>query len=135
MACTESHCSQNVWPAGPQTRARLNLASPIASSETPVEWVVIDMSPVNVVDVTAVRKMDELREQLRAQGIHVVIARVQPSLAWGFEKRFAEERLALSFPTLKAAVRAFKQRGKEDAMGEPPPDDADEDMDEMPAPE
>ena len=88
--------------------------SAIAASKTPVEWVVVDASPVNVLDVTAIQKIDELREELAARGIVLAHARAKRNLARFFrgdwmEKRLESERVH-DFPTLKAAVHAFRHR-------------------------
>ena len=53
----------------------------IAAADTPVEWVVVDASSVNVIDITAVQKVDELREELSAQGIVFAIARGKQNLS------------------------------------------------------
>jgi MFS superfamily sulfate permease-like transporter len=99
--------------------------SAIAASETPVEWVVVDASPINVLDVTAVQKIDELREELAAQGIVLAHARAKRSLArffrgdWMTKQR--EARSAHDFPTLKVAVRAFRRRPEAASTPESPP--------------
>ena len=41
----------------------------IRRAATPVAWVIVDLSPVNFVDATAVQRFDELREELAAQGV------------------------------------------------------------------
>ena len=87
----------------------------IAAAETPVEWVVIDASSINVVDITAIQKVDELREELAAQGIMLVSARVKQSLLkffkedWGLRRK--ETHALYRYDTLKSAVRAFNNRG------------------------
>ncbi len=92
----------------------------IAESASPVEWVVLDASPVNVLDVTAVQKIDELREELAAQDIVLARARTKRSLArffsgdWVAQRR--EEQMAFDFPTVRAAVIAFKRRHKTASM-------------------
>jgi MFS superfamily sulfate permease-like transporter len=40
----------------------------IAAQRTPVEWVVVDASSVDVIDVTGLRKIDELRQELATAG-------------------------------------------------------------------
>ena len=45
----------------------------IRRAATPVAWVIVDLSPVNFVDATAVQRFDELREELTAQGVTIVI--------------------------------------------------------------
>jgi high affinity sulfate transporter 1 len=65
----------------------------IAAAETPVEWVVVDASSINVIDITALQKVDELREELSAQGIVLATARIKHSLSrffnhdWGVKQR------------------------------------------------
>ena len=95
----------------------------IAASETPVEWVVIDASSINVVDVTSLHKIDELREELAAQGIVLATARAKRNLwkffnrDWGVKRRdlYAKYR----FDTIKSAVRAFNNRVNEGVSPEP----------------
>jgi high affinity sulfate transporter 1 len=96
----------------------------IVASKIPVEWVVVDMSSVNVVDITAVQKFEELREELAAQGIVLASARVKQSLSrffnydWGVKHR--ERHAQYRFHTVKSAVRAFNKRF--DAEVSPAPD-------------
>jgi len=96
----------------------------ILASKTPVEWVVVDMSSVNVVDITAVQKFEELREELSAQGIILATARVKRGLSrffnhdWGVKHR--ERHAQYRFHTVKSAVRAFNMRL--DAEVSPAPD-------------
>ena len=96
----------------------------ILASKTPVEWVVVDMSSVNVVDITAVQKFEELREELSARGIILATARVKRGLSrffnhdWGVKHR--ERHAQYRFHTVKSAVRAFNMRP--DAEVSPAPD-------------
>ncbi|MDJ0609751.1 MAG: sulfate permease [Kiloniellales bacterium] len=93
------------------------LLKAIAESETPVEWVVVDASPVNILDVTAIQKIDELREELAARGITLANARAKTSLGRFFTgdwlKRRHESREAYVFSTVRAAVIAFRKRNRE----------------------
>ena len=86
----------------------------IAAAETPVEWVVVDASSVNVVDITALQKMDEFREELAARGIVLATARAKRNLWTFFNKKWGMKRRELHaryrFDTIKSAVRAFKNR-------------------------
>lgn len=90
------------------------LLKTIADASTPVEWVIVDASPVNILDITAIKKIDELREELAAQGIVLANARFKTSLGryfsgdWLISKRNAAE--SHSFPTVNAAVEAFRKR-------------------------
>lgn len=92
------------------------LLKAIAESETPVEWVVVDASPVNILDVTALEKLVELREELAARGVVLAYARAKRSLARFFTTNWMKQRRksgrAIDFPTVRAAVIAFKKRHK-----------------------
>jgi len=89
----------------------------IAAAKTPIEWVVIDASSINVIDVTALQKFDELREELAARGIVLAQTRVKPNLSRFFIHEWIAQRRELraqyDYPTLKSAVRAFNRRTKE----------------------
>ena len=95
-------------------RSRVRKA--IAEASDPVEWVLLDASSVSVMDITALQKLDELRQELSAQGIVLATARVKPRLATFFNRKWSAKRAgvhaALRFETLKSAVRAFQQRDK-----------------------
>ena len=86
----------------------------IDAAAAPVEWVLIDASPINVIDYTALQKVDELREELRARGIALAYARAKQSLhrffrpGWATEREQADGRLV--FPTVKSAIDAFEHR-------------------------
>jgi MFS superfamily sulfate permease-like transporter len=54
-----------------------HLRAAMAASKTPVEWVIVDASPINWVNATAVQCIDELQSEGRA-GDHV---RCRPSQA------------------------------------------------------
>ncbi len=86
----------------------------IAAAKTPVEWVVIDASSINVIDVTAYQKIDELREELAARDIVLAHARAKRNLARFFNHDWLMKRRALhikyDFPTVKSAVHAFNNR-------------------------
>lgn len=93
------------------------LYAAIAAAETPVEWVIIDAAPVNIVELTALQMIDELREELANRGIVLVAARVKRSALRFFKPRWAnvrrKERSNYVFTTLKAAIRAFHKREKQ----------------------
>ncbi len=88
----------------------------IAAQKTPVEWIVVDASPINVIDVTSLRKLDELRHELAAEGVSLCYARVKRDLERFFDPRFAKERRETAkhyrFQTLKPAIRAYLKHRK-----------------------
>ena len=98
---------------------RLRMA--IRRAATPVAWVIVDLSPVNFVDATAVQRFDELREELTAQGVTLVLARVKRQLGGIFQAPWLEQRrsatAALTFPTLRSAVQAFEEASAAGAIG------------------
>jgi MFS superfamily sulfate permease-like transporter len=97
------------------------LRAAIAASKTPVEWIIVDASPINWIDATALQRLDELRDELAGRGIMFGVARAKRSLNRAFNPSWAAQRLPAMgfrrFPTLKTAVHAF-ERHKQGA-GEP----------------
>lgn len=89
---------------------RLQLA--IRDAAGTVRWLVVDLSPVNFVDATALQRVDELREQLAAEGITLGFARAKRQLRRAFDPGWLAQRAsteaAIAFPTLRSAVRAFR---------------------------
>jgi high affinity sulfate transporter 1 len=92
------------------------LLKAISESPSPIEWVIIDSSPINIVDVTAIQKLTELREELASRGISLVHARLKRSLARFFSEKWASVRMEkakeYSFPTVSSALDAFRARAK-----------------------
>ena len=92
------------------------LLKAIDEAKTPVEWVVIDASPINVLDLTALQKVQELRGDLAARGIVLAYARAKQSLNRFFGvdwvRTHRETLRAHEFPTVRAAVRSFQSRNK-----------------------
>jgi MFS superfamily sulfate permease-like transporter len=86
----------------------------IAQSSTPVEWIVIDASPVNDIDITALHKLRDLREELAGRGIELKYARVKHSLWKHFHSHWVADNLqfnqASRFASLASAIEAFEQR-------------------------
>ncbi len=87
----------------------------IAASKPSVEWVVIDASSINIVDVTAIQKFESLKQELAARGIVLAVARRKLSATKFFEgpwvKNLQEHLIKdYNFPTLKTAIYAFNQR-------------------------
>jgi MFS superfamily sulfate permease-like transporter len=93
------------------------LRAAIQAARTPVEWVILDASPINWIDATAVAHLNELRSELAAQGIVFGVARVRLSLNRAFNPGWVAQRAAATrfprFPTLKAALHAFERRKAE----------------------
>ena len=85
----------------------------VASASTPVQWLVLDASSINYVDVTAIQKVEELAEELAARGVRTVVVNLKRHVLRPFEQEWVRERLERSaadvFPTIKTATRAFEQ--------------------------
>jgi MFS superfamily sulfate permease-like transporter len=94
-------------------RFKTRVLDAVAASETPVEWVVLDASSINYVDVTGVSKLDELREELALRGVKVVTATVRDHIGRYFDKSWADKRKERfsghRFPTINSAVKAFQK--------------------------
>ena len=98
----------------------------IRRAATPVAWVIVDLSPVNFVDATAVQRFDELREELTAQGVTLVLARVKRQLGGIFQAPWLEQRAIghggthVSDPAIGGAgVRASVGGGRQSAVAMP----------------
>jgi len=81
----------------------------VATSPTPVRWLVIAAEPVTSVDVTAADALAELDETLHAKGIELVFAELKDPVKdklkrFGLFAQFGEHYF---FPTLGAAVSKF----------------------------
>ena len=93
------------------------LLGAIAKSYAPVEWVIVDASPINVLDITALHNLKDLIEDLEGRGITLRFARVKHSLwsyfssSWVAGQQKAKQRVR--YNTLTQAVEAFKQRGQQ----------------------
>ena len=77
-------------------------------------WFVLDMLPVTAVDATGFFVMEDVAEKLRARGITVVVAGRQTEFeAWAKQRSLPavdETKRTLRYPTLRQAVRAYKQQ-------------------------
>jgi high affinity sulfate transporter 1 len=84
----------------------------IATAEHPVHWVVIDASPINLVDGSGIQKCRELFEELAALNIVLGYARAKQSLSRHFNQDWFSQHVGSArtyqFRTIKQAVAAFK---------------------------
>lgn len=82
----------------------------VAAERRPIGWLIIDASPVNHIDLTALEKLDELDEELGARGITIIVANPDPHLMRYFSSAWRREReQQLShrvFPTIGSALEA-----------------------------
>lgn len=86
----------------------------IANSPGEIQWVIVDASPINFIDITALHTLRELREELEGQGIRLVFVRVKRSLLNFFNASWIAEQSSSNSVfwsmTLAAAVETFEQR-------------------------
>jgi high affinity sulfate transporter 1 len=83
-----------------------------------LKWLVIDMLPVTLIDITGIQAARELLEDLKARGICLVTAgRLGEMTEWSRSKKVTEsERLPIRrFSTLRKAVQAFRAEQREPA--------------------
>ena len=92
----------------------------VAAQKTPVEWLVLDASAINIVDATGLRKFDELREELAAMGVSVYVARLKRHLGRFFNDDFVKKRRESGkkhlFQTLKPAINAFLKQQRANGL-------------------
>jgi high affinity sulfate transporter 1 len=97
---------------------KARLLAAITASRTPVEWVVVDASPINVIDSTALKQVEQLIDALAARGIVFAVARRKHAVKRLFEASWVDVRRELAdeynYPTLTSAVDAFDARGRLD---------------------
>jgi sulfate permease, SulP family len=84
----------------------------IASSTTPVRYVVFDMQAVWEIDVTASEMFSRLVDELQQKGISIAIARAKRPLREkleriGLKEKFSEKTY---FPSVHMAVEVFQRR-------------------------
>ncbi|AKV08779.1 transporter [Pseudomonas fluorescens NCIMB 11764] len=88
----------------------------VATSPTPVRWLVVAAEPVTSVDVTSADMLAELDETLNAAGITLCVAEMKDPVKdklkrFGLFERFGE---AAFFPTLGVAVSSYLKVHSED---------------------
>ena len=79
----------------------------------------VDASPVNVIDSTALKKVEQLIDELAARGVVFAVARRKHVVRRLFEASWVDVRRELTdeynYPTLTSAVNAFNTRSDRDA--------------------
>jgi high affinity sulfate transporter 1 len=103
---------------------KARLLATIAASEMPVEWVVVDASPINVIDSTALKQVEQLIDELAARGIVFAVARRKHAVKRLFEASWVDVRRELTdeynYPSVTSAVNAFNTRRERDAKSQVP---------------
>jgi high affinity sulfate transporter 1 len=90
----------------------------VATSPTPVRWLVVAAEPITSVDVTAADVLAELHETLRAASIELCFAEMKDPVTdklkrFGLFTRFGKEAF---FPTLGAAVSRYRKIHRVDGL-------------------
>jgi MFS superfamily sulfate permease-like transporter len=91
----------------------------VASSPTPVRWLVVAAEPVTSIDVTAADALCDLDDSLRDAGVRLCFAEMKSPVMeklerFGLMSRFGEQTF---FPTIEEAVSAFVATSR--APGQP----------------
>jgi len=81
----------------------------VATSPTPVSWVVVAAEPVTSVDVTSADMLAELDETLHAAGIELCFAEMKDPVKDKLKRfgLFAQLGEEIFFPTMGAAVNRY----------------------------
>lgn len=93
-----------------------HLLQHVRAADTPVEWVILDARPINVVDHTALEHLLDLSHELESRGIVLAFANAKVGLLRrffraGWVDEPSRER-GLRFDTLAGAVEAFEGRNR-----------------------
>ena len=84
----------------------------IEAEATPVEWLVLNTVRLASLDITAVELLEELRSELAARGITLVMARVKQGLMAQLERAELLHKIGPEhiYPTVQAAIASFEAR-------------------------
>jgi len=84
----------------------------IVTSHTDIEWIILDGSTINHVDVTGAEMLESLAEELAARGVRFGLANARHEVRNVLENAGALERIGSDFifSTLNTASDAFLQR-------------------------
>ncbi len=104
------------------------LRQAIDNAKYRVEWVVLDASPINAIDATALRGLLDLIEDLEEQGVSFYFARSKTGLQHFFRSEYSRELRekypSRTFYSLQQAVNVFEKRNKKSEAGRPRVDEA-----------
>ena len=80
----------------------------VASSESPLRMFVFDMEAINVIDVTGLEAMEEIRAELASKGIKFVVARAKFGVRDKLSRAGYLQRIgATNFhPSVRSAVQS-----------------------------
>ena len=84
-----------------------SILSAIRASEPDLKWVVVDMIPITMIDLTGLAVLREVIDVLRERGVRFIAAGRQTEWRHWAERRQLESGWQ-SFPTLRAAIKAYR---------------------------
>ena len=84
-----------------------SILSAIRASEPDLKWVVVDMIPITMIDLTGLAVLREVIDILRERGVTFIAAGRQTEWRQWAERRHLESGWQ-SFPTLRAAIKAYR---------------------------
>ena len=93
----------------------------IAESPTPVSWFVLDASSINIIDITAIHTIHDLRVELESRGIVLGIARPKRLMRSKLKLGGLKEDIGRDhiFVTVGSAVKAYnRDRKRQQASAE-----------------
>ncbi|MGA6827417.1 SulP family inorganic anion transporter [Nitrospira sp. NS4] len=84
----------------------------LVASQAGIEWVIVDGSTINLVDITGAETLESLAGELAARGLRFGLANVRRDVRTVLENAGALERIGSDsiFPTLNTASEAFLHR-------------------------
>ena len=94
----------------------------LTRADKTVEWLVLDASSINYVDVTAIKKVDELAAELSVRGVRTVVVNLKSHVLRPFKQEWIKGRLergaAEIFPTIRTAINAFEKSRQQPAISD-----------------
>ena len=88
------------------------IRSLVAESPQPVKWVLVDVQAMNEIDVNGAEVVEQLAEDLAAQGVSLRFARANRPLRTAVERIGLGEHLRQEwlFPSVHAGIEAFRRQ-------------------------
>ena len=86
----------------------------LVASHADIEWIIVDGSTINLVDITGAEMLESLVEELATRGVRFGLANVRREVRNVLENAGALERIGSDFifPTLNTASDAFLHRAR-----------------------
>jgi high affinity sulfate transporter 1 len=88
-------------------------------------WILIAAEPITDIDTTAAAMLVDLDEELNADGIHLVFAELKDPVKDKLERYSIYETIDPDhfYPTIKTAIKAYREESRRSAPAESTPDD------------